>query len=237
MATVGSIAIIIPTYQEETTLATCLEHLQPQAPPFHVLVVDGGSSDATLSIAQDWRNRLNYPLWVGLAPQRGRAAQMNWGSQQTDAEILLFLHADSHLPPQALSAIQAVMLSPEVVGGRFHVRLDSSDWPYPLISWGINSRSRLTGMFTGDMGIFIRRTAFQQLGGYPIQPLMEDLELAGRMGKLGKKVFLPEMIITSSRRWQQKGPWKTVALMQILRASYRLGIPASQLAQWYQTVR
>ncbi len=233
----GRIAIIIPTLQEESTIQICLQHLQDQPLPFEVFVADGGSTDRTLELPAELAAELSYALSWGRSPQQGRSAQMNWGARQTQAEILLFLHADSRLPPQGLDQIRQVLQDPQVVGGRFRVRLDSDRWPYPLISWGINTRSRITGYFTGDMGIFIRRSTFETLGGYPDQPLMEDLEIAGRMRSLGQVAFLRDPMITSSRRWQQGGPWRTVALMQILRASYRWGVKPEHLAQWYRMIR
>jgi rSAM/selenodomain-associated transferase 2 len=231
------IGIIIPTYQEQDTLPICLKHLQIQSHPFEVVVADGGSTDLTITQATALQTSLGYPLATGRSPYRGRAAQMNWGAAQTHAEVLLFLHADSVLPPQGLDQIRLALEDATVVGGRFRVQLDSCQWPYPFITWGINTRSRLTGAFTGDMGIFLRRAAFETLGGYSLQPLMEDLDLADRMGQLGRKVFLPGRMLTSCRRWQKQGPWRTVALMQLLRAGYRLGISPQILARWYDTVR
>ncbi len=224
------IAVIIPTWQEAATIATCLDQLLPQSPPFDVVVVDGGSTDGTLAIANQYSDRL--PLRCLSSPQRGRAAQMNWGAQQSEADVVLFLHADSLLPPLGLAAIRLGIGSR--LGGRFRVQLDDDRWPYSLISWGINTRSQITGAFTGDMGIFIRRDYFQQIGGFPDWPLMEDLAIANR---LPNACFLPQTIVTSSRRWQQQGPWRTIALMQILRLAFRLGVSPQRLQQWYRSVR
>ncbi len=157
---------------------------------------------------------------------------MNWGAQQSEADVVLFLHADSLLPPLGLAAIRLGIGSR--LGGRFRVQLDDDRWPYSLISWGINTRSQITGAFTGDMGIFIRRDYFQQIGGFPDWPLMEDLAIANR---LPNACFLPQTIVTSSRRWQQQGPWRTIALMQILRLAFRLGVSPQRLQQWYRSVR
>jgi rSAM/selenodomain-associated transferase 2 len=211
--------------------------LREQQPPFEVVVVDGGSTDGTLVIACQMAESVSFPLALLASPQPGRADQMNWGASHTQADLLLFLHADSHLPPNGLEQIRSAMHNPEIVGGHFSVQLDDSQYPYPLITWGINTRSRLTGIFTGDMGIFIRRQAFLRLGGYPDQPLMEDLELSRQMSRLGRIAFLRDRVVTSSRRWQKRGPWLTVALMQILRTSYWCGVPARTLAQWYRAVR
>ncbi|MEO0801790.1 MAG: TIGR04283 family arsenosugar biosynthesis glycosyltransferase [Cyanobacteria bacterium J06642_2] len=233
----AAIAIVIPTWQEAGTLAACLQQFEQQAPPFEVWVVDGGSTDKTLEIATAYRQGCPYHLQVAITPERGRAAQMNWGALQAQAEILLFLHADSRLPIGGLDSVRQALRDSEAIGGRFRVHLDARTWPYSLIAWGINARSRLTGLFTGDMGIFIRRSAFEQLQGYPQQPLLEDLELSMRMQRLGRVVFLAEAIETSSRRWQQGGAWRTVALMQCIRYGYHLGISADRLARWYATVR
>ena len=237
----ASIAVIVPTYQEETAIAACLQSLQGQESPFEVIVTDGGSSDRTVSIASTYRLRAAEgrvsPIRVLRAPQRTRALQMNFGARQTQSDILLFLHADSRLPVGGLQAIRRAMVVPEMVGGRFAVSLDRQGLPYGAIEWGINLRSRLTGSFTGDMGIFVRRSLFAQMGGYPEQPLMEDIELSRRMQQLGKVTYLPQRMVTSSRRWRQYGPWRTVALMQAIRLGYRCGVPAARLASWYRVIR
>ncbi|NJK64652.1 MAG: glycosyltransferase family 2 protein [Synechococcaceae cyanobacterium SM2_3_1] len=236
-STTARIGIVIPTLEEEETIASCLAHLQLESPPFEVIIADGGSQDFTLDRVADMKATLTYPLHWGVAPERGRAVQMNWGAQQTDAPILLFLHADSRLPAGGLEAIRRSLEDPQIVGGRFRVQLDSQRWPYPLFSRAINWRSQFTGYFTGDMGIFIRHQVFAKLGGYPCQPLMEDLELSGRMQTWGQRAFLEGPILTSSRRWQRHGPWRTIALMQILRFSYRLGARPEDLVRWYRDVR
>ncbi|MEO0853871.1 MAG: TIGR04283 family arsenosugar biosynthesis glycosyltransferase [Cyanobacteria bacterium J06648_11] len=233
----AAIAIVIPTWQESNTLLRCLQQFERHSPPFDVTVADGGSTDDTLTIAANYLKCCSYPLHVTSSPKRGRAAQMNWGAAQTTAEILLFLHADSRLPPDGLQSIREVMTDRDIVGGRFRVRLDANAWPYPAIAWGINARSRLTGLFTGDMGIFVRRQEFEALQGYPDQVLLEDLEFSIRMQALGKVAFLDAAIETSSRRWQKRGAWRTVALMQCIRYGYHLGISPKRLVQWYANVR
>ncbi len=230
-----TIGIVIPTLQEEQTIADCLTYLERQSPPFEVIVVDGGSTDQTLAIAA--ATEISYPLRLERSPQPGRAYQMNWGSQHTEADILLFLHADSRLPPEGLQTIRTVMTDTTFVGGRFKVKLDSAQWPYPLISWGINTRSQITGYFTGDMGLFIRRSYFNYLEGYRHYSLMEDLDLSGRMKAIGRLAFLPDPMITSSRRFQTYGPWRTIGLMQVLRVAYRLGVHPEVLARWYRLGR
>ncbi|MBD2102943.1 TIGR04283 family arsenosugar biosynthesis glycosyltransferase [Leptolyngbya sp. FACHB-261] len=232
-----SISIVIPTYEEALSLPVTLKSLSQQALPFEVFVADGGSSDGTLEVAQQLTSVLPFSLQAGISPERGRAAQMNWGAAQTRAEILLFLHADTHLPQRALERLRGALRDPGVVGGRFALALDAQDWPYPLIAWSSNWRTRLTGICTGDMAIFVRRSVFEQLGGYPQQPLMEDLELSRRLRKLGRLTWLDLPVVTSARRWQQYGPWRTIALMQTLRYAYWVGVEPEQLARWYRQVR
>ncbi|MEO1134597.1 MAG: TIGR04283 family arsenosugar biosynthesis glycosyltransferase, partial [Cyanobacteria bacterium J06639_1] len=233
----AEIAIVIPTWQESGTVLACLQQFERQALPFEVIVSDGGSPDGTEAIALNYLKSCPYSLDVAVSPERGRAAQMNWGATQTTADILLFLHADSRLPVDGLQAIRDVLADAEAIGGRFQVRLDATEWPYSAISWGINARSRLTGLFTGDMGIFIRRSVLEQLGGFPAQVLLEDLEMSKRMQRAGRVAFLSSEMTTSSRRWQQGGAWRTVALMQCIRYGYHLGIAPERLAEWYATVR
>ncbi|MGK7911105.1 MAG: TIGR04283 family arsenosugar biosynthesis glycosyltransferase [Synechococcus sp.] len=237
-----SIAVVVPTYQEESAIETCLASLQGQAPPFEVIVTDGGSSDRTQEIAAAYRildaAGSFAPIQVVRSPEQGRAQQMNFGAQQANsADILLFLHADSQLPADGLQAVRHAMLGSSAIGGRFAVGLDRQELPYSAIEWGMNARTRLTGCFTGDMGIFVWRSLFEQLGGYPHQPLMEDYELSRRMQQRGQVAYLPQKIVTSSRRWQQHGPLRTVALMQAIRVGYRCGVSAERLANWYHVVR
>ena len=237
----ASIAIIVPTYQEEAAIAICLQSLQAQEPPYEVIVTDGGSTDGTVAIVRGCQfsssEGQDSPIRVLQAPHRSRASQMNFAAGQTRSDILLFLHADSRLPVGGLQAVRRAMAVPEVVGGRFAVRLDRQGFPYNAIQWGMNLRTRLTGTFTGDMGIFVRRSLFEELGGYPEQPLMEDFELSRRMKRRGNVAHLQQQIVTSSRRWQQYGPWRTVALMQAIRLGYQCGVPPNQLANWYRVVR
>jgi len=225
------ISLVIPTYQERSVIATCLCALEEQAGDFEVFVADGGSSDGTLAAVAQCV--VPYPLRWGVAPVRGRSAQMNWGAAQTTGEVLLFLHADSVLSPGALRLIGETV----ALGGRFDLRLDCPDWPYPLIAWTINQRTRLTQCFTGDMGIFVQRAIFEQLGGFPNQALMEDLEFSRRLYHLGKVACLTLPITTSSRRWQKGGIVKTILLMQLLRTAYALGVSPNILQRWYRAVR
>jgi len=223
------ISIIIPILNEEKAIGTLLEHLKTQEGEFEVIVVDGGSEDRSVEIARQFAPVICAPP--------GRASQMNAGAQMARGDILLFLHADTYLPPQALQTIAHVLSDPHVVGGRFKVRLDNPRLIYRIIAGGINSRDRLTKGFTGDQAIFIRKSTFEELGGYQNFPLMEDLDLARRMRRWGKVVQLPLAVTSSARRWEQNGVWRTIFLMWMLRALYLLGVSPGILKRFYDEAR
>jgi len=221
-----SLSVIVPVLHEGGTLAARLDALAPlRARGAEVIVVDGGSTDASWMLAPGRADRLL------LAP-RGRAAQMNAGAQIARGEVLLFLHADTQLPPDAdrtvLQAIQA-----GAVWGRFDVRIDGRHPMLRLVAAMMNARSRASGICTGDQAIFVRRDAFERVGGFPDQPLMEDIELSARLRRLAAPLALRKRVVTSGRRWEQHGLWRTIVLMWRLRAAYFLGADAAKLAARY----
>src|SRR5215467_3421238 len=162
------ISVVIPVLNEAATIAQTLTQLH-QAGECQSIVVDGGSDDETVPIA-----RL-YTDMVLRAP-RGRARQMNAGSQVAKSEVLLFLHADTVLPHGFPRMLTAAFANPAIIGGRFDVRLDAEGWPFRMIEMMMNLRSRMTKISTGDQAIFVRRKVFHKIGGYPDIELMEDLE-------------------------------------------------------------
>lgn len=223
------LSIIIPVLNEANTLPDVLEHLMRlQSRDVEVIMVDGGSEDGSCALIGE----------AGLTLQtsaRGRANQMNAGALHATGDVLLFLHADTHLPTQADSIIlrQFDRGSPKV-WGRFAVRISGSAWMLAVISCLMNLRSRLTGIATGDHGLFMTRTAFNAVGGFPEQPLMEDVALCLRLKQLSPPICLSEFVITSGRRWLQHGIWRTIFLMWRLRFRYWRGACPHQLAQEYQ---
>jgi rSAM/selenodomain-associated transferase 2 len=162
---------------------------------------------------------------------------MNEGAKASQSEVLLFLHADTHLPPQAERIVQAALTSPSVVGGRFDVRFDRASAWSELISAFMNRRSRLTGIATGDQALFVRREVFEALGGFSEIPLMEDIEFSRRLQQAGRIMALRDTVVTSFRRWDSQGPMKTILLMWTLRFLYWAGVNPHQLARVYHTVR
>jgi rSAM/selenodomain-associated transferase 2 len=221
------LSIVMPVLDEAARIAAALAALQPlRARGVEVVVVDGGSRDATLSRAQAGADRV-------LEAPRGRAAQMNAGAAAARADALLFLHADTALPPDATDRVTAALRSH--AWGRFDVAIDGRARVLPLVAALMNRRSRWTGIATGDQALFMRRSAFDAMGGFALQPLMEDIEASRRLlARCGRPACLRARVVTSGRRWDERGAWTTIALMWRLRLLYRLGVPAERLAAAYR---
>jgi rSAM/selenodomain-associated transferase 2 len=220
------LSLILPVLNEAATICAQLALLQQlRSGGVELLLVDGGSCDGTPDLAGPWVDRL-------LESPRGRATQMNAGAHASQGEVLLFLHADTTLPPAADELIQAAMTD-DVVWGRFDVRIDGHQPLLRVVESMMNWRSRLSGIATGDQGIFVRREVFERLGGYPELPLMEDIALSRQLKRIARPVCLHERVLTSGRRWQKHGVLRTILLMWCLRASYFLGADPQQLAIRY----
>ena len=223
------VSVIIPTLNEAGTIERTLRWVR-QASACEMIVVDGGSEDETAECARPYVDQL-------VAAPRGRARQMNAGARAAKGEALLFLHADT-LPPERFAELIAHALAdPEVVGGRFDVRVDAPGWPFRVIGTLMNIRSRLTGIATGDQGIFVRRDVFGTIGGYPEWDIMEDLEFSRRLKRTGKIACLRARVKTSARRWQQHGVIKTVLLMWGLRLCHFFGVSPTALKTFYADTR
>lgn len=221
------ISIIVPVLNEAAALPGCLQALQPlRRQDCELLVVDGGSTDASVTIARTLADRV-------LSTPAGRAVQMNAGAQVARGDILWFLHGDSLPPPDAAAPIRAALVESNRCWGRFDVRLSGNRPLLRIVETLMNRRSCLTGIATGDQGIFVRRWAFAQVGGYPAIPLMEDIALSRALKRLSRPVCLRQHLLTSSRRWEQQGIWKTILLMWRLRLAYFLGTDPARLARIY----
>jgi rSAM/selenodomain-associated transferase 2 len=221
-----TISVIVPALDEEHALdATIAAARQPGV--LEIIVVDGGSRDGTVAMARARADRV-------LCSERGRANQMNAGAAGARGDVLLFLHADTRLPPDCHRAIMRALADEGVVGGRFDLRLDAPGLPYRVIESMISLRSRLTGVATGDQAIFARRSVFERLGGYPPLPLMEDIAFCRALKRAGRIACLRERVVTSARRWQQRGVARTVLLMWLLRLAYYAGVSPARLARAYR---
>ena len=219
------ISIVLPILNEEAHVAACLGALQPlRGQNSELIVADGGSRDRSVALAEPLADR------VVVGP-RGRAAQMNAGARQANGDILWFLHADSLPPPDALSLIRAALAGRERGWGRFDVRLSGRRPSLRMVEFSMNLRSRLTGIATGDQGIFVRRDLFERIGCYPPIALMEDIALSRALKRYGRPVCLRQRVLTSSRRWERDGIARTILLMWRLRLAYFLGAEPDRLAR------
>ena len=223
------VSIIVPTLNEEKGILFFLKQLQFFRAQCEIILVDGGSADNTCDLAKEYVDILIHEL-------PGRAIQMNAGAKQASAETLLFLHADSFLPRDALKYIYRGQKQ-GYQWGRFDIRLLSTKWLLSLVSWFINQRSALTGIATGDQAIFVDKTLFERVGGYQAIPLMEDIALSIRLKKVAKPYRIQSKVATSARRWIDVGIVKTVLLMWWLRLLFFVGVTPEKLAVLYREGR
>jgi rSAM/selenodomain-associated transferase 2 len=223
------ISVVIPVLDEASIIAATLDSVF-RLHPHEVIVVDGGSSDKTTQIAAGFRAQV-------LSSERGRAKQMNLGARQASGNVLLFLHADTRLPETAWGDISDALEDSRCVGGRFDVELEGEHWMLQVIGAMINRRSRLTHVGTGDQAIFVRRDIFQAIGGFPDIPLMEDLALCRALKRTGRLACLRSRVVTSARRWENHGVWRTIFRMWTLKLLYLGGVSPARLKQFYADTR
>ena len=222
---IWSISLITPVLDEEDELPAFLKQLAGQE-ILELILVDGGSRDRTREIAS------KYSVTCLQGPT-GRGSQLNLGARQARGDILFFVHCDTRLPGNFPKLIRGALDSPATSAGAFSLTIDGSGWSYRLIEAGANLRSRLLGLPYGDQGLFLTRRLFKQIGGYPDQPLLEDVALVRRLRRLGKILVLDSPIRVSARRWQRLGPWHTTVLNQTILLAYLLGMSPARLARIY----
>jgi len=239
------LTIILPVLNEAASIRATLQALAPlRTRGVKVIVVDGGSSDGTAALCAGLTDQI-------LAGPRGRARQMNHGAAHVKAHAdgdsdgdgdihtvhahssaLLFLHADTLLPANADQHIARALQAR--AWGRFDVHIVGRSRWLPVVAACMNRRSRWTGIATGDQALFMRRSAFDTVGGFPDQPLMEDVEISRRLRALAAPACLRQRVCTSGRRWDERGAWHTIVLMWLLRWRYWRGTPAEELARAYR---
>lgn len=222
------ISIVMPVLNEAPTIVASLTELQgARSRGVELIVVDGGSADATLELARPLADQV-------LSAPRGRASQMNAGAAAATGNVLWFVHADTRVSEDHEQKV--AWATAHAWGGRwgrFDVRIDSADRMLALVGRMMNWRSRWSGVATGDQAIFVSRILFERVGGFPELPLMEDIALSKRLRCASSPACLGPPVLTSARRWEKYGKWRTIALMWWLRAAYFLGVSPARLARSY----
>lgn len=221
------ISIIIPVLNEAHGITSALSRLQPLRNKGHeIIVCDGGSHDNTVALATPLADQL-------IQSKPGRAQQMNAGANKANSKVLLFLHADTRLPKEAMQLIHQGINNNKASWGHFKIKLSGKHPLLRVVETLMNWRSRLSGIATGDQCIFVHRDTFEKIGGYPNLPLMEDIALCKQLKKLTRPHCIQTPAITSSRRWERNGILHTIFLMWRLRTAYFLGIDPQRLAHVY----
>jgi rSAM/selenodomain-associated transferase 2 len=214
------LSVVVPALNEAGGVRAALEALAPlRARGHEVILVDGGSSDGTVALADGLCDLV-------LTAPRGRAVQMNAGARAASGHMLLFLHTDTRLPPEA-----DVLVLKASIWGRFDVQIEGRHPLLKVVAWAMNLRSRLTGIATGDQAIFVRRAAFP---GFPEIALMEDVAFSALMKRRARPACLRARVLTSGRRWESRGVLRTIVLMWRLRLLYFLGVSPQWLARRYE---
>lgn len=223
---IAKISIIIPVLNEAISLGRVIQRLADVS-HLETIVVDGGSQDETVNIAK------SFGVDV-ICTTPGRASQMNAGAAIATGDILLFLHGDTILPANFDNLIRETLEDSKVIAGAFEIKIDSQRLGVRLIERMVNLRSHFLSLPYGDQGIFITRAVFQDMGGFPNLPIMEDFELIRCLRKQGKIAIIPAPVMTSGRRWEKLGVVKTTVINQMIVIGYFLGIPPEQLVGWYR---
>jgi len=225
------ISVIIPVWKEAKVITKTLTHLRSidGGLSLEIIVVDGHPAASTLAVIPEKFKVRAYQS------TKGRARQMNRGADLASGDIVLFLHADTRVPGNAVSLIRRSLTDRAIVAGAFKLGIDSPRWSLRFIAWVANQRTRYTRIPYGDQAIFVRSNYFQRIGGYPELPLMEDVELMRRIKRNGDQItLLDSPVSTSSRRWDKEGPVFTTLRNWTLVTMYLLGVPPGKLIRWYQ---
>jgi rSAM/selenodomain-associated transferase 2 len=222
-----SISIIIPTLNEAGYIDKTCEHLKELFSNTELIIVDGGSSDDTLTRGSRYGRVIRSP--------RGRAIQMNTGAREATGEILWFLHADCLPHPESINKIRETVSPDRVIAGAFEYRLDGDGSIYRISEYLSNLKNRFLNLIYGDMGIFVDAQIFRQVGGFREIPIMEDMDFCKRVKRVGNIAILPYCIMTSARRWKKEGPVINIIRNWFLQLGWALGVSPLYLIRWYPT--
>ncbi len=226
------VAVVIPVWNERPNLPACLSAARAALPAAEIIAVDGGSTDGSRE-------------WLAAAPgvrlvdsARGKGPQQNAGAAVTSGDVLLFLHADCELPDRAMAGLEAALANPRAAGGCFDVRFaERRPWSLHPFALGMNVRARLLRRSFGDQALFVRRSIFEQIGGFPNWPLFEDYELVRRFKRHGRFQVIPIPLTLSARRFQKYGVWRTLVRVLALQLGFYLGVSPQRLKRWFADVR
>ena len=226
----AKISIIIPVFNEAEIIEDSLLRLRENS-DIEIIVVDGGSQDNTVTLAQ------NLGVKVVTSPHPGRANQMNFGASVATGDILLFLHIDTRLPPNFPRIIRAILSEEKIIAGAFQLAINSEKKSLKIIEAMVNLRSHLFSLPYGDQAIFLKASTFQNHGGFPPLPIMEDFVLMRQLKRQGKIKIAVEKVLTSSRRWDSLGVWRTTLINQLIIIGYFLGISPTKLQKLYRGIK
>jgi rSAM/selenodomain-associated transferase 2 len=224
------LSIIVPVLNEAELIAGFLRRLRELGANLEIIVVDGGSTDDTWSLAAPYADRV-------ILARRGRASQMNAGAEIARGEVLWFLHADLEVPPDSVTRIERALTDPRVVGGCFRLCFPRREWIYRVSDSLGNVGVDLFGFALGDHGIFCRRAAFLQAGSYPDVPILEDAEIYRHLRRKGWMVQLRPKIVSNPRAFEAHGRYRMTAVYFSILALYVLGVPIRALNRIYQRFR
>ena len=225
------LAVVVPMLNEERAIAATLRALRRGAPDAEIIVVNGGGDDQSVAVARPLADRV-------IAGPRGRARQMNAGARAASpSDALVFVHADTIVPPDFARQIDRALQDTTVVGGRFDIQLDDPSWAYRMVEWFISTRSRLMRGATGDQAIFVRREIFARLGGFAEIELCEDVDFARRLRHAGRIACLRATVVSSARRWREHGLIRTILRMWTIKSLFLLGVSPRWLNRHYRDAR
>jgi rSAM/selenodomain-associated transferase 2 len=220
-----SLSVIIPVRNEEQAIGSCLDQLSGQ-PDLEILVVDGGSSDQTIA-------RVEERGLQALVSAPGRGSQQRYGAARAGGEVLLFLHCDTRLPEDFREQIRITLAGKGVAAGAFQLAINARGMGFRVVEYGVRLRSRLLQLPYGDQALFMTGENYLAAGGFPDQPIMEELPLLAGLKKLGQIRIAPAPVTTSARRWQEHGIVKTLLINQIMVLGRTVGVSPERLAGWY----
>lgn len=229
------VTIVIPTYNEATSILAVLDRLKQVRGDFEVLVADGSSTDRTRDIVHEAASEFPRPLRL-VESVRNRAVQLNEAAKQARGDSFLFLHADILVPAETVEAVERCLCDPAVIGGNFQIVFEGDGFVEKCFTWCYRVR-RPFGIYYGDSGVFVRREVFGRLGGFRPLPIMDDYEFVRRLERGGRTVCLNPPMLVSDRRWRVKGLFPTLFSWVWIQILYSLGVPAEYLARWYGPVR